>query len=209
MSAQLAIKHGLFLAVLFILNCSKDTSIVALPDILHSQCAADLESFSTNISYLIVLPALRCPLGSCQNNPGLSCNHIIQGRPGAPSGDYWIRLCSGSAIQVYCDMSSRCCNSSTGWMRAAYLNMTDPTHNCPAGMHLGSDTKRLCRRKFGSGCLSIFFPVHYLVSSPDPFPYAHAREIIGGWRKVEGKGLANRVARATVGMLARLEWNAS
>ena len=32
-----------------------------------------------------------------------------------------------------------------------------------------------------------------LVSSPDPFPYAHAREIIGGWRKSEGKGLANRV----------------
>ena len=50
-----------------------------------------------------------------------------------------------------------------------------------------------------------------VVSSPDPFPYAHAREIIGGWRKSEGKGLGNRVglARATVGMLARLEWNAS
>ena len=35
-----------------------------------------------------------------------------------------------------------------------------------------------------------------LVSSPDPFPYAHAREIIGGWRKSEGKGLANRVGLA-------------
>ena len=38
-----------------------------------------------------------------------------------------------------------------------------------------------------------------LVSSPDPFPYAHAREIIGGWRKSEGKGLANRVYRPSTG----------
>ena len=34
-------------------------------------------------------------------------------------------------------------------------------------------------------------------------------QIISGWRKSEGKGLGNRVglARATVGMLGRLEWN--
>ena len=58
-------------------------------------------------------------------------------------------------------------------------------------------------------CVARISVCTYVVSSPDPFPYAHAREIIGGWRKSEGKGLANRVARATVGMLVRLEWNAS
>ena len=66
-----------------------------------------------------------------------------------------------------------------------------------------------CSRSHRTTCSSK--PSATVVSSPDPFPYAHAREIIGGWRKSEGKGLANRVglARATVGMLARLEWNAS
>ena len=46
-----------------------------------------------------------------------------------------------------------------------------------------------------------------VVSAPDPFLNAHARKII---RKREGKGLANRIglARAMVGMLARLERNA-
>ena len=162
-----ALKRCLLLAVLFILHRSFATPIVAPPTILYGQCAADVESFATNISSLLkgkVLPALRCPaLGSCAGNPGSSCKQIAEERPDAPSGDYWIRLCSGSAIQVYCDMSGRCCNSSSGWMRAAYLNMTDPTHNCPAGTYLqGSDVKRLCRRKLGNGCKSIFFPVHYL-----------------------------------------------
>ena len=44
--------------------------------------------------------------------------------------------------------------------------------------------------------LRAYAPRDALVSSPDPFPYAHAREIIGGWRKSEGKGLANRVGLA-------------
>ena len=168
MSPATVIKRCLLLAFLdlFILQHSLATPIVAPPSILYGQCAADLQSFSTDITSLLrekVLPALRCPaLGSCEGNPASSCKQIAEERPSAPSGDYWIRLCSGSVIQVYCDMSSRCCNSSTGWMRAAYLNMTDATHNCPAGTKLGSDTKRLCRRNQGEGCKSIFFPVHYL-----------------------------------------------
>ena len=32
-----------------------------------------------------------------------------------------------------------------------------------------------------------------LVSFPDPLLCAHAREIISGWRKSEGKGVGNRV----------------
>lgn len=139
------------------------------PTILSGQqCAADgsiYRSISANLSSLIrekVLPTLRCDTGSCKSNPGASCKQIAEERSDAPSGDYWISLCNGSAMQVFCDMNSRCCNSSSGWMRAAYLNMTDRTHNCPAGTYLGSDPKRLCRRKIGTGCKSIFFPVHFL-----------------------------------------------
>lgn len=156
-------------AVLFISHRSLAIPFAA-PTILYGQqCAANdsIRSISANITSLLrekVLPALSCPdIGSCEGNPGASCKQIVEERPDAPSGDYWISLCNGSAIRVFCDMNSRCCNSSSGWMRAAYLNMTDPTQNCPAGTYLlGSDTKRLCRRKYGTGCKSIFFPVYFL-----------------------------------------------
>lgn len=158
-------------AVLVISRRSLAIPVETAPGVIlyGPQCAANVsKAFSANVSSLLrekILPAMRCPaLGSCANNPGASCKHIAQERPDSPSGDYWVRLCNGSAIRVYCDMSSRCCNSSSGagWMRAAYLNMTDPAQDCPAGLYLGSDSKRLCRRKQHSGCKSIFYPVHFL-----------------------------------------------
>ena len=157
---------------LFLLPCllvfhgSLATPIVSHPTVLLGQCASDVEEFTSDISSLLrekVLPALRCPaLGSCRNNPAASCKDIAEERPDASSGDYWIRLCDGSVIQVYCDMNSRCCNSTSGWMRAAYLNMTNPTHQCPAGTFMDTGGKRVCRRRLGTGCKSVFFPVHYL-----------------------------------------------
>ena len=153
---------------LFVLRRSLATPVLSPPTILYGgQCAA-VNASSADLSSLLrekVIPSLNCPLlGSCKSKPGTSCKHIAEENPNAQSGDYWVRLCDGSVVQVYCDMNSRCCNSTRGWMRAAYLNTTDPTTlECPAGTFMGtSDGKRLCRRKLGHGCKSIFFPVHYL-----------------------------------------------
>ena len=168
-----SIGYLLPLCLLFCISCSRLS--VAIPvietaaSILSGQCVANLqdqEALSEDITSILrekVLPALGCPaLGSCANNPAASCKQISQERPDAPSGDYWIRVCDGSAVRVFCDMGSRCCNSTSGWMRAAYLNMTDPAQKCPAGLYLGPYAKRLCKRRQGYACKSIFFPMYHL-----------------------------------------------
>ena len=54
------------------------------------------------------------------------------------------------------------CGGTYGWRRVVYLNMTDPTTNCPSGWQLATyDSKRLCG-KVSSGafsCDSVLFPV--------------------------------------------------
>ena len=94
-------------------------------------------------------------------NPALSCQDLPVG---SPSGHYWtlgndsIRL---TQRRVYCDMTRRCCNQ-TGWMRVAYLDMTDPTQQCPGGFRQINSPKRACGsyRLTGPGCVSTTFPVN-------------------------------------------------
>ena len=49
----------------------------------------------------------------------------------------------------------------TGWRRVVYLNMTDPTSNCPSGWQLTGYSKRTCGRANSTGrsCDSAIFPV--------------------------------------------------
>ena len=54
-------------------------------------------------------------------------------------------------------MSRRCCNSSGGWTRVAYLNMTDPTQQCPEGWRELTTPIRTCRRANGSSINSVKF----------------------------------------------------
>ena len=155
-----------------IIHYSVATPIPAPPAILTGQCVAgDIANYTIDINSLLrerVLPTLqgRCSNpGLCEVNPAKSCKAIAEEMPYATSGNYWVRLCTGDAVQVYCDMGSRCCDSSPGWMRVAYLDMTNPSHDCPAGLlsnTVAASRKRLCRRKLGDGCKSIFFPVYYM-----------------------------------------------
>ena len=171
----------LLLTFSLILHPSLGTPIVSPPTVLYGlpgQCSAVANSSTTDEDLRsllrdVVIPSLagrRCSRpGFCASYPAESCKGIAQETPDAPSGDYWIRTCSGSVVGVYCDMTAdRCCRNSSGaaargWMRVANLNMTDPTHVCPAGMFLGADArKRLCRRKVAAGCKSVFFPTYHL-----------------------------------------------
>ena len=89
-----------------------------------------------------------CP-GQVQENPASSCLDVSQCNPQLPSEHYWIASSNGTAVRVYCDMTRECsCSSASvgGWSRVAYLNMTDPTHQCPPAWREITTPVRTCGR---------------------------------------------------------------
>ncbi len=79
-------------------------------------------------------------------------------RPEAQSGYYWVWAHNGSAMNVYCEMSTNKCDGTSGWTRVADINMTDPTQQCPSGYALKSDqNKRTCGRVTSRSCDSAHF----------------------------------------------------
>ena len=136
-------------------------------------------------------------LGITQGNPATSCLQISQCNPQLPSQFYWITSSNGTAIQIYCDMDRECtCNNNSvgGWSRVAYLNMTDPTHQCPPEWREITEPVRTCGRTNqtldgSGGCSSASFSTYnisyshicgrivgYQFASPDAFrPYTEGR----------------------------------
>ena len=98
-------------------------------------------------------------LGRLQNYPASSCYELR--RAGLQqSGWYWVRAGNGTAVNVYCDLTTSYGMDSQGFMRVANLDMTEPTHSCPPTLHSFSNScgKRLCGRGHSSpGCSSIFY----------------------------------------------------
>ena len=91
---------------------------------------------------------VHCP-GHVQENPASSCLEVSQCDPQLPSEYYWITSSNGTAVQVYCNMARECsCSSASvgGWSRVAYLNMTDPTHQCPPAWREFTEPVRTCGR---------------------------------------------------------------
>ena len=79
---------------------------------------------------------------------------------GSSSGYYSIYNSTGYPNRVYCDMNRRCgCNSTGGWMRIAFLNMTDHNQQCPDGLRLITSPKRTCGRSTipAGGCDSVVY----------------------------------------------------
>ena len=80
-----------------------------------------------------------------------------------PSGYYWVRASNGSAVHVYCDMTTSCGEVTEGWMRVAELDMTNSSHQCPSGLklHVHTDGKRICVPNNDSPtCSSVTFQVN-------------------------------------------------
>ena len=90
-----------------------------------------------------------------------SCQEIKQRMPNSPSGIYQIVTQNNKTTQyVYCYMEELC-GSNEGWTRLAYLNMSDPSVECPSGFRLyESGGVRACGRPVSSGgsCASVKFP---------------------------------------------------
>ena len=104
------------------------------------------------------------PVGSYQN-PASSCKEITQREPHSASGYYWTGTVSANIRKTYCDMTTRC-NSTGGWMRVAYLNMTNNLTTCPPGFRQISSPKRVCgRTQQSAGCSSVTFSAHSITYS--------------------------------------------
>ena len=103
--------------------------------------------------YIIVCPAARPQ--PCA--PLMSCSDILN-NGGAASGYYNITLANGSTASVYCNMEG--CGGEGGWTRVAYLNMSDPSQQCPTELSpYDVDGVRACGRWASSvgNCDSITF----------------------------------------------------
>ena len=93
--------------------------------------------------------------------PFHSCNEIKKAWPDSTSGNYNVLDGNGTLHQVYCHMEEVC--GSSGWMRVAHLNMTDPSEQCPSGFRLYSESGvRACGSPtLAKGCqASVRFATH-------------------------------------------------
>ena len=112
----------------------------------HSQLANEVEgTFNTSI-----LPQL---YGLYKSFPASSCADIYQGHP---SDYYWLNITKKPQL-VYCSLNeNRCCGESDGkWMRIAYLNMSDPSAQCPDGWREVQSPIRTCRRQRNTNINSV------------------------------------------------------
>ena len=91
-----------------------------------------------------------------------SCKELYKCNPALPSGYYNIWTPEG-VERVYCVMNTTNCGNITGgWMRAAYIDMTDASNSCPQGLtYTVASTRRMCTRtNILVGCSSVTFPTH-------------------------------------------------
>ena len=141
----------------------------AVRETIQSQINQDIRAL---LQENVICPAVRtqtcpaaqsqtCSAAQTQTSPADSCSAISTN---CPSGNYWVRSSTGSAVQVYCDTDRVCdcdmdrlcgCNS-TGWARVAYLNITDTSQQCPSAWRLLT-TPRRCARTTADSCDSAMF----------------------------------------------------
>ena len=91
-------------------------------------------------------------IGIYRHFPASSCADIYQGHP---SGYYWLNVAEPQLI--YCSLNeNHCCGESDGkWMRIAYLNMSDPSTQCPDSWREVPSPIRTCRRQMDANINSV------------------------------------------------------
>ena len=98
--------------------------------------------------------------GMMESNPISSCFLAYILNPFSPSGYYWVRSSSGSAVRVYCDMTRSCGGISGGWRRVISLDFSNESILCPAGLIERDDaTVRSCGiGDLFKSCVSVKLP---------------------------------------------------
>ena len=98
--------------------------------------------------------------GGYSFHPATSCKEVYQCNSTASSGYYWIKTAVG-VVRVYCVMETANCGKITGgWMRAAFIDVTNENNTCPQGLNITvvSSTRMCTRSHNGIGCSSVSFP---------------------------------------------------
>ena len=115
------------------------------------------QNFTTGLQQLMAVLGTRgqyatFPLDSCAALP-----------PSSPSGHYWVRTPTGSAVLVYCDPTRSCGGVTGGWRRVAELDMTNSSQRCPSALRQRNDNNiRTCGTDPDILCSSITFPANFL-----------------------------------------------
>ena len=139
-----------------------------------------------------------------------SCDEILQNNPHAPNGYYFVGNGPYQPVhRVYCVMERTLCGETGGWVRTAYIDMTNSSEKCPAKLLEYKRTnraQRACGKPVTAGTYEITFLSYnityskvcgrvrgYQVGSPDAFSDAqdgiqitqgtttHLWSYIAGW----------------------------
>ena len=132
-------------------------------DCYNSPCFQDvikkLDDIESKLNQLI--PAINTTSDPPSSSLEHSCEEIKANWPDSPSDYYIIADSNGHPRHVYCHMEELC-DSKGGWMKVAYLNMSDSTEECPPGFRLYDENGvRACGRPQSSPagyCQSVKFP---------------------------------------------------
>ena len=113
------------------------------------------------VCYIFAYHAGCCPstttIGTLEH-PAESCGEIANKQPSSLPGYNWVLNQTGSPNLVYCTVSTQCCDTGSGWMRIAHLDMTDRHQSCPPSFRQISAPERACGRTTTSGgCNSASF----------------------------------------------------
>ena len=130
---------------------------VIYPATILSQCGQDNPNHLTTTLQHIKQQLLssQCSLANKR-----SCKEVLQYCPSASSGYYQITAPNGSQVQVYCDMNGTNCGGEGGWMRVAFVNMSESGTTCPEGLAQQTYSGlTLCSRSTssGGGCQGVVF----------------------------------------------------
>ena len=120
-----------------------------------------IDKLTAKLNHLMTLTNITEPNDYPPSTLLHSCEEIKTNWPDSPSDYYIIADTNGHPRHVYCHMETLC-NSGGGWIRVAYLNMSDPTEECPPGFRLYNQNGiRACGRPTSSpvdSCHSVKFP---------------------------------------------------
>ena len=135
------------------INTTNGIELSDLENNLKSTMKRLLKPIQTQLDY-----HLPPPQPNSEDNPAESCKAIYDMYTNAPSGHYWIKT-SSSPVRVYCKMNATCENLKGGWMRVAYLDMRNSSHQCPSGFNLttrSSNPRRVCDITSYPGCMYVW-----------------------------------------------------
>ena len=151
-SCQPTVLGKFYYCALFLACCSLGGAEIILQTTFHSICANE-SSIRAQIENEIVQRLNNSILGLYRHTPASSCADIYQGHP---SGYYWLNVANELQL-VYCSLNENCCcgEGDGKWMRIAYLNMSDPSAQCPDGWREVQSPIRTCRRQNGTNINSV------------------------------------------------------